>query len=128
MNESETNSQEPVGLGGWIITFQAFIVAFMVLFLAGLILGGRGTIIVIVVVIIIVAATARGLFLTANRDPRAPKYWVPYLSVVTAGWVLVAMLIGKVTIGTFVCALCFVAWIVYWQRSKRVRNTFSSKD
>ena len=124
MTAPEENPQL-VGLGGWIITFQAFIVAFVGLFLAGLIMGGKGTTVTTVAAIIIVAVTGIGLYLTANRDPRTPKFWVWYLSVVTAGWVLLAMLTGAVSFGTFVFAVWFIAWIVYWQRSRRVRNTFS---
>jgi hypothetical protein len=124
VTEREENPQ-PVGLGGWIITFQAFIVAVVGLFLAGFIMGGGATTVTTVAAIVIVAVTGSGLYLTANKDPRTPKFWVWYLSVVTAGWVFLAMLTGTVSFGTFVFALWFIAWIVYWQRSRRVRNTFS---
>jgi hypothetical protein len=116
-------SREPAGLGGWIIAFQAFIVAVIGLFLAGLIMSGV-TLVLAFAVFIIVAVTVVGLYLIAKRDSRTPRYWVIYLSVATAAWVLIAMLTGTVSFATFVYAALFIAWIVYWNNSKRVKNTF----
>jgi hypothetical protein len=114
--------KDPVGLGGWLILFQAQ-VSFMAI--APIPLAVRTGILFATPVgrllIGYILITLVGLYLMASRRRSARRFWIIHQSVMCVLGML-AVLTNPVTVVYFPWPL---VWAIYWARSRRVRLTFT---
>jgi hypothetical protein len=116
-----------VGLRGWLAVFMAYAILVAGSFALGFtIVGGHVLSIGGLFVNGFLVLTAIGIALIVYRKPIAPTFWT-LMEVAQVAFIIVLAIAGVFSGLRLVGQLVWpIAWIIYWQNSRRVRATFSA--
>jgi hypothetical protein len=109
----------------WLTIFQAWVTLQIVLFAGGFILlhpifDGR-----MLLMLAIVAVPWFGLLLIARKHPSARQFWLGWLAVLLVVQVVIALAVGRLNWRTLIEMATYVAWYVYWLKSRHVAAELS---
>jgi len=116
----------PVGIGGWLLLFQVYVVtqALVTLYAAVMLLRYENVWLPVTVGATILATFIVGMLLIYAREPSARSYWIGTMAV-AAGMSLVSGISGRIRfVPALISTVWAYAWAMYWLKSERVRATF----